>query len=363
MTLSPTARHILTYAHNLDGGGVERVLLRLIATWIARGRRVTLVVGCDAGPLAAEIGRDVEVIRLKSREYLALATAMPAIVRDTRPDVIFCPGNHYTAVAAWTRLRLGRACPPTIAKLSNALDRTDLRAPVRAAYALWLGCHARFVDTLVAMSPAMAREAALRMRLPDARVRVIPNPAPEPESQGAGATGPDLPDRYLLGVGRLAPQKRWDRAVDMLARIDDPTIPLVILGEGEERAALVAQAEALGVGDRLLMPGHVTDPLPAMADATAVVLTSDYEGVPGVVREALAVGAPVVATDSTPALGELLVDDAQGSIVARDDEAALVAAVEARLAPGAPRPAPVAATGDPAGDYLALFDSLVSSSV
>lgn len=359
MTHPPAAATILTYAQTLDGGGVERVTLRLAGLWAAAGRRVVLAIGCDAGALRAELPTGVEVERLGSRRYGDLAAAVPGLVRRHRPDVIFCGGNHYSAVAAWTRARLGAVCPPTVAKLSNALDRPDLSARARVAYRLWLRAHPAFVDALVAMSPAMAADAVARMRLPEDRVHVIPNPPPR--SVG-GAALPTLPARYLLGVGRLAPQKRWDRAVAALASLADRTIPLVLLGDGPERERLVAQAAAAGVGGRLILPGHVADPLPVMAGAAAVVLTSDFEGVPGALREALSVGTPVVTTDSSVSIPEIVTTPAHGTIVPRDDAAALVSALDAVLAPGRLRPPPVAAAGDPAADYLALFDSLASSS-
>lgn len=354
-----SARHILTYALTLDGGGVERVQLRLAREWVARGRQVTLVLGCDTGPLRHEVPPGVTCLRIDTRAYRTLAARVPGIVAQERPDAIFCPGNHYTAVAGWTRLRLGRRCPPTLAKLSNTLERTDMGPPMRVAYAAWLRMHAAFVDRLVAMSKAMAADAARRMGIDPARIVVIPNPPP---LRTAGADGLSLPLRYLLGVGRLVPQKRWDRAVAALAQLADRTIPLVILGAGDERANLIRQADALGLGDRLILPGHVADPIPAMAGAAAMVLTSDYEGVPGAIREALSVGTPVVATDSTLAVHELIADAAQGTIVPREDAAALVAAIDRWLTPDAVRPAPVAMTGDAAGDYLSLFDALVSSS-
>lgn len=359
MTCPRAARHILTYAQTLDGGGVERVQLRLAREWVARGRRVTLVVGCDAGPLADELVDGIERVRLGSRRYLRLLRAVPGLVADLRPDAIFCPGNHYTAVAGWTRLRLGRACPPTLAKVSNTLDRIDMTPPVRGAYAAWLRLHPAFVDTLVTMSPAMAQDASRRVGLAPGRIAVVQNPPPR---RGEGAVGVDLPSRYLLGVGRLAPQKRWDRAIEALARIADRDIPLIILGDGADRAKLLRRADRLGVAHRLILPGHVPDPMPAMAGAAAVVLTSDYEGVPGVMREALSVGTPVITTDSTPAVHELIPDACHGTIVARGDGDALVAAIDRRLEPDGSRPMPVAVTGDPAGDYLSLFDSLVSSS-
>ena len=59
-----------------------------------------------------------------------------------------------------------------------------------------------------------------------------------------------------------------DRAIEALARIADRTVPLIILGEGAEREALVRQAAMLGLGDRLRLPGHVPDPMPAMSGVT-----------------------------------------------------------------------------------------------
>jgi glycosyltransferase involved in cell wall biosynthesis len=95
-----------------------------------------------------------------------------------------------------------------------------------------------------------------------------------------------------------------------------------------------------------------------------VVLTSDYEGVPGVLREALSVGTPVVATDSSPAVREIVSDPALGSVVERDDTYGLVAALDRWLGEGAVRPAPVPPPGeDSAARYLALFDAMVSARV
>ena len=51
-----SARHILSYAQSLAGGGVERALLRLTRAWLAGGRRVTLVIGAPEGPLLALSG-------------------------------------------------------------------------------------------------------------------------------------------------------------------------------------------------------------------------------------------------------------------------------------------------------------------
>jgi len=353
-----SAHHILSFARTLDGGGVERALLRLAAGWVAAGRRVTLVLGDAAGPLAAELPAGVETLVLGDRRARGLLRALPGIVREARPDILFCPGNGYSSTALWIRVRLGRTCPPIVLKMSNAATRGDHRRAADAAHRGWLALHGRFVDHLVAMTPATAAGAAAATGMAG-RVSVIANPPalPHPERPP-----PSLPvGAVILGVGRLVPQKRWDRLIDALPRLADRSASLVILGEGALRPALAARAAERGVAARVHLFGHAADPLGAMARATVVALPSDYEGVPGVLREALSMGTPVVATDCSPAIREIVARPALGSVVGRDDGAALVAALDRWLAPGAARPAPVPAPGaDAVGRYLALFDRLVA---
>ncbi len=351
------AAHILTFAQHLRGGGVERAMLRMASGWLAHGRRVTLVLGVREGPLTAEISEGLDVIELGDPRYVAMAKVI-GHVRAQAPDLVFCPGNFYTSIAALIRLRLGRATPPMVAKVSNALVRPELSPGAAWRYRRWLRLHPLFLDHVVAMTPAMAAEAIAEMRMPAERVSVIANP---PAAPIAAAEPIAIPEgRYLIGVGRLEPQKRWDRLIAALPRLADREIKLLLLGEGSTRAALEGQVRALGLAGRVLMPGHSGDPLPAIEGAAAAVLTSDYEGVPGVLREALSVGTPVVSTDSSVAVREIVATPALGSVVAREDADALVAALDHWLAPGAIRPAPVVTTGDPIGEYLALFDRLVA---
>ncbi len=342
------ADHILTYARDLRGGGVERAQLRLVRGWIAAGRRVTLLIGSDAGPLAHELPEGVQVVTGMTWRTLT------RLVRDAAPDAIFCPGNFYTGLAAWLRLRLGRGCPPIVAKMSNAPVRADYGRAMRMVHAGWLAGHGRFLDHLVAMTPATAADAARMLRM-TGRISVIPNPPAVPIADAT--TAPALPPRYILGVGRLEPQKRWDRLIAAMPALTG--VDLVVLGEGTERPALTAQIAALGLTGHVHLPGHVADPMPAMAGAAVVALTSDFEGVPGVLREALSVGTPVVATESSRAVAEIVDDSSLGTIVPRDDPAALVAALRHWLT--ADRPAPVPQPGaDSALRYLALFDRLVT---
>ena len=104
-------------------------------------------------------------------------------------------------------------------------------------------------------------------------------------------------------------------------------------------------------------------PLRARLDgARLCVISSDYEGYPAVAVEALAAGVPVVATDCSPAIRELLGDPALGTIVPPRDAVALATAIDARLSGPQPVREALARSvtghriGPIAADYLALFD-------
>jgi glycosyltransferase involved in cell wall biosynthesis len=115
------------------------------------------------------------------------------------------------------------------------------------------------------------------------------------------------------------------------------------------------------------MPGHVADIGPWLQQATAFLSTSNYEGYPAVLIEAIAMGVPVVTTESSPAIREIIEDKAYGEIVARD-ASALAMELDRRIQLP-PRTSAEAGPGRlqkhrvewAAGAYLRLLDDLAAS--
>ncbi|MDK4805138.1 MAG: glycosyltransferase [Novosphingobium aromaticivorans] len=313
------ALRVLTFLHSFEPGGVERVALRLHRAWLAAGADARLVLGRTQGAMRSE-WPDLDTLRADVFDSHGLPTAawetlwmmlrLPGAIRRHQPDVLFCAGNSYTVVAVTMRLVLGRRCPPILAKISNDLTRADLPAPARPFYRMWLRIQGRLLDRLVGMAEPMRAELETLMQAPPAHVAIIDDPAleeaqiarlealPRPAHDGTG--------RRFLAIGRLAAQKNFPLLLDAFARIAREQDRLTILGEGSARRALEAQARALGIADRVSLPGHVNPVSDALLAADALVLSSDYEGVPAVVPEALAAGLPVVATDCAVSMGDLL---------------------------------------------------------
>lgn len=330
---------VLTFLHSFEPGGVERVALRLHRAWLAEGLDARLVLGRTDGAMRTEWpGLEAEVfashgVPTAAWETLWMMLRLPGAIRRHRPDVLFCAGNSYTVVAVTMRLLLGRRCPPILAKISNDLTRADLPAPARPFYRLWLRIQGQMLHRLVGMAEPMRAELETLMRAPPAHVAIIDDPAldeaqvarlehlPRPPHAGPG--------RRFLAIGRLAAQKNFALLLKAFARMAKPGDQLTILGEGGQRRALEADVRALGLAGRVALPGHVNPVSDALLAADALVLSSDYEGVPAVVPEALAAGLPVVSTDCSVSMGDLIGHGRFGTLVPVRDAAALAAAMDA----------------------------------
>lgn len=145
--------------------------------------------------------------------------------------------------------------------------------------------------------------------------------APHAAKQALG-----LPAEGLLigAVGRLSPEKGFDRLIAVLGEMVDAGLPIqgVILGEGGERNALQRQIDAHGLRERVRLVGFQPDPAPWFEAMDAYALSSLREGLPNVVLEAMALGTPVVAT-RVAGVPRLIEHGESGLVVPPGDNAAL----------------------------------------
>jgi glycosyltransferase involved in cell wall biosynthesis len=137
-------------------------------------------------------------------------------------------------------------------------------------------------------------------------------------------------EKLVVQVGRLAKSKRNALLLKAVADLPhDITAKVVLIGDGEERAALVEYARTLGIESRVIFAGYRRDVAAVMAAADVLVITSNKEGLPIVVLEAMAVGCPIIAT-AVGAIPQALSPESAW-IIPVDDDAALVRALREAL--------------------------------
>ncbi len=146
-------------------------------------------------------------------------------------------------------------------------------------------------------------------------------------------------DEIVVGtVAPLREEKNLGRLLRVFARASDGDVRwrLVIAGDGPERARLEVVAHQLGIRDRVLFLGSLDEPVPALNLFDIFMLTSETEQMPYSVLEAMALAKPVAATDVGD-IGRMLCAENRPFILAREDEAALAAALRGLGADGALR--------------------------
>ncbi|WP_375502073.1 CDP-glycerol glycerophosphotransferase family protein [uncultured Jatrophihabitans sp.] len=198
-----------------------------------------------------------------------------------------------------------------------------LRANVRRTTSLYVTA-----DSLVSVSPALedvnrrgcatlaqARHFGhARNTVDAARIRELAGPTGRARGLPASENAPGT----FVTVGRLSAEKNHLRLLRAFASVhhDDPHTRLVIVGGGHLDADLRVETQRLGIADAVVFTGSVENPFVLMAKADCFVMSSDYEGQPMVLLEALVLGLPIVTTDFESVGGALPVGS--GLVVSRD---------------------------------------------
>lgn len=331
---------VLTFLHSFEPGGVERIALRLVRQWRALGVDAPLFLGRTDGDMRDDVGASLDFT--SPRQPLGISTArwetiwmivtLPWMVRRLKPDVLFCAGNTYAVVSVALKLLLGRGCPPILAKISNDLDRADKPGWRRAFYRAWLRMQGRCFDHVVGMESPMAEEIGQHLHIDPRAISIIPDPALSEDliqRLRSVASQPRSPveGRRFLAVGRLCPQKNITLMLRAFGSGSVEGDRLTIIGDGPERVRLEILSRRLGLQERVEFRGYLPDPALLMPEFDILLLSSNYEGVPAVILEALAARLWIVATTCSRSISALLLDDRLGQLVPVGDELRLARAI------------------------------------
>jgi glycosyltransferase involved in cell wall biosynthesis len=320
---------IALVAGTLGQGGAEKQLLYLAQALLEMGAEVRVLCltrGEFFEPAFRDLGLEPVWVG-RFRNPLLRAAAITRALRAFRPHVVQA-GHFYVS------LYVGLVAP-LVGAVGIGAVRSDMTFEMRAN-GRWTRWHLRLPSVLIANSYAAQRNV-IAQGVAAGTVHVLPNVIDLPlfdRSAAANADGDALPDPtweeqggaervpVVVGVGTCTDAKRFDRFLRVLAAVRARGVPLrgMLIGDGPDRPALEALARDLGLLPHTVwFAGRRADVPRLLRHADIYLLSSDHEGFPNVLLEAMAARLPVVTTGAGDA-GVIVENGVTGFAVEDADE-------------------------------------------
>jgi glycosyltransferase involved in cell wall biosynthesis len=335
---APPRKLLLVINQLTPAGGAEIQLAHLAVGLAERGNEVTVccVWRATIDPEAFERA-GVKLITLGVAKRRARPFAIPRLVHLARKaDVVLC--TMWDA-SLWGRIAAILARRPVVVA-DHAADRSVQVSSSGASRGEWIARHNRLLDRFTAATVTVAagqRDVLTGEGVASEKIVQIPNGVPiaalEAEAATADRAALGLPEGVplVLQIGVFRAEKNQIGALEAFVAVREkvPDAELVFAGDGPLREGVEARAAELGATDWVHFLGNREDVGALLAVADLMVLPSHADAMPMTVIEAMALGAPIVASD----VGEIpsMLAGAAGVLVPPGDGEALAAAIASLL--------------------------------
>ncbi|MBF2064066.1 MAG: glycosyltransferase family 4 protein [Calothrix sp. C42_A2020_038] len=319
---------------SLYGGGAERVVVLLAKGLIDRGHKVTVITlygkERDFYSLPKGVNRialgimsdSINVLQALYSNLFRLVKLREAII-STKPDIVI---SHLTSTNILTIISLFQSKIPVLV--------TEHSDPKMFSYGRIWELLRRFsypyADRVVSVSQGV--DVAFNWLAKSKRL-VIYNPFvlqqqnEQEDQEFILSLNQDVnrEKKWVVAMGRLLPQKGFDILLSAFAKIAHlhPDWQLLILGKGELRDELEQRKESLGLSNKVVFLGAVSNPFAILRRAKLFVMSSRHEAFPMALGEAMACGLPAISTDCHSGPREIIRDGIDGILVPSEDISSL----------------------------------------
>jgi len=285
----------IVFVGHLPGfGGAEKSMIMTANALAQKGHKVSLISVASNNPVYP-IDQKIEYIYLQdkfSKKFMNIIgrfCSMRKTLSELKPDIVICFWLQVAIIATLLSKFYGF-------KVIYS-ERGD---PGNIEYNGLLGLVRKLIFPLI--DGFVFQSDGARNYFPiiiQKKSTVIPNPVyisyddyPLPVQR----------DKVIANVGRLHPQKNQKLLINAFSKIyaDFPDYQLHIYGDGELRNELQQQINDFGLNGCVILKGTTKQILDTIVKSALFVLTSDYEGMPNALMEAMALGIPCISTDCPP---------------------------------------------------------------
>ena len=311
-------KKIVIITRNMLAGGAERVIAQIANYFNDKGVECTLIT-TDKNSISYVLDKDISIkeIGVKSNnkiiDRIKRYKIIRKLVKEERPNCVLTMPED-TGVYVILAL-LGTNIPVYVSERNNPWIMPDVRITRILRKLMYPFATGIIFQTETAKSYFDNRIQNKGVVLPNP---VDANRIPEPHRGQR--------EKVIVGAGRLSKQKNFPLLINAYANFHKKhsDYSLVIYGEGYEREKLQDLIDDLKLTQNVQLAGRKTNLLELMNNASMFILTSDYEGMPNVLLEAMCMGMPVISTDC-PSGGprQLIVNNTNGILIPVADQLAL----------------------------------------
>jgi glycosyltransferase involved in cell wall biosynthesis len=289
--------HVVHVTLSLDYGGLERVVLHLVNQAANLGQKTSVICLERRGALAERaeaLGATVYCIEKKPGLRFETIKSVRSLLAKLQPDVVH---THQIGALFYTGPAARQLNVPVIVHTEHGKQIKGLKQKLLGWWAA--GYAQRFysvsADIQQVYSGSMVSTSKMEIIANGIDTAKLAEPV---DTITLRRSWNIAPDAIVVGtIGRLAYVKRQDLMLQVFAIVlkKMPNIVLLLVGDGEERIKLEAQAAQLGIQDHVCFTGFQPEPGKFLHLMSAFLLTSESEGMPLSLLEAWAAGVPVVA--------------------------------------------------------------------
>jgi glycosyltransferase involved in cell wall biosynthesis len=322
---------IFNYEYPPVGGG-GGVVNKYIAEGLVNLHEITVVTSHYSDLPRDEIVNGVRVIRLESLArrkkdnnifsligyFLNLVKNGQKIIEDVRPDII---NTHFSIPVGLASVRLSNKnkIPNVLCLHGDMFSKNSLKLFYRKKIVAWI---LNNVDFIVAKSESVVEDFKKYFSY-KGEIKVIDHGIIEPDFKKVDRQklGFKNNDFIIVTVGRLLRRKSTEQIIKILGNIDNKETKLVIIGDGPEKEFLVNMSKAVGVSERVIFTGQISDEskYKYLNISDIFVSTSQYSENGIGFLEALNFGLPIISYDKGRH-AEILIDGQTGFLIPLNDK-------------------------------------------